>query len=249
MLKIEHLRKVFYDKNKQEIVAVNDLSFSCAKGEIVGLVGMNGAGKSTTLRMLSTVITPTSGSGTLGDLDLIEDSTKIRSQIGFLSGTTGLYKKLTARETLKYFADLAGLESEQSTQRINELVSILKMEEFIDRRCEKLSTGQKQKVNISRTIIHDPSLIILDEATTGLDVVAAKSIIDFIKSARNDGKSILFSTHHMEEIEELCDKIIIIHHGKTLAFGTKEEIREQFNGLSIREILVKEISSEGENNA
>ena len=200
---------------------------------------MNGAGKSTTLRMLSTVINPTSGEAFLNNVDMHKESLQVRRSIGFLSGTTGLYKRLTARETMTYFARLNDMAESDIKSRIDELVSLLGMEEFIDRKCEKLSTGQKQKVNIGRTIIHNPSLLILDEATTGLDVVATQSIISFINHMKSDERVILFSTHHMDEVETLCDRILVLHQGNLVAEGKIEAVLKSLECGSLQEVFAK----------
>lgn len=237
MLKVDKLSKVFIDSKGEEIQAVDELSFTCATGEIVGILGMNGAGKSTTLRMLSTVIHPSSGCAKIGDINITDHPEEIRRNIGFLSGSTGLYNKLTAKETLLYFAQLHGMSKKETLVKIAELSQLLDMNDFIDRTCEKLSTGQKQKVNICRTIIHDPDLLILDEATTGLDVVAKQSIINFIQHFRS--KAILFCTHHMDEVYQLCDKVLLLHKGKRLAFGTIEEVCQQFDAKDLNEVFAR----------
>jgi sodium transport system ATP-binding protein len=224
MLKLNQLRKVFVDRKNNEIEAVKSLHLDVPAGQIVGVLGMNGAGKSTTLRMLSTVIKPTSGQALLDGVDMHENPMDVRRSIGFLSGSTGLYKRLTARETITWFAQLNGMTKSDISRRLKDLVELLNMSEFIDRKCEKLSTGQKQKVNIGRTIIHDPSLLILDEATTGLDVVAKRSIIDFIKHMKNDQRVILFSTHHMDEVDELCDSIAVLNQGELIGSGTTADV-------------------------
>ncbi len=237
MLKVNHLTKHFVDKSVNGVTAVKNLSFEVESGKILGILGMNGAGKSTTLRMLSTIFTPTSGEILLNGVSMQSNMLEIRKSIGFLSGSTGIYKRLTARETLTYFARLNFLSEEKIKTRIAELTELLNMGEFIDRRCEKLSTGQKQKVNIGRTIIHDPTLLILDEATTGLDVVAKQSIINFIKQMRSPNRVILFSTHHMDEVELLCDSIIILHKGELVAEGTPEEVVAKFNCQTLNEVF------------
>ena len=224
MLKLSNLRKVFLDRKSNEIEAVKGLTLNVEAGQILGLLGMNGAGKSTTLRMLSTVINPSSGYASLNGINMHESPMEVRRSIGFLSGSTGLYKRLTARETISWFAQLNGMTKSAINQRINELVDLLNMSEFIDRKCEKLSTGQKQKVNIGRTIIHDPALLILDEATTGLDVVAKQSIIDFIHHMKNEKRVILFSTHHMDEVHELCDSIAVLNKGELIGSGKIDDV-------------------------
>ncbi|MCM8539517.1 MAG: ATP-binding cassette domain-containing protein [Lentisphaeraceae bacterium] len=239
MLKVSNLCKVFTDKTVDGVTAVKDLTFDAEAGQIVGILGMNGAGKSTTLRMLATVLKSTTGTAFLDGVDMQENSLEIRKSIGFLSGSTGLYKRLTARETMVYFARLNGMGESTIKTRVDELIELLKMSEFIDRRCEKLSTGQKQKVNIGRTIIHDPSLLILDEATTGLDVVAKQSIINFVDHMRSDKRVILFSTHHMDEVDLLCDRIIILNKGELIAQGRKEEVPQSLGCENLYEVFSK----------
>lgn len=239
MLEVNKLCKVFTDKTVHGVTAVKDLTFTAEAGQIVGVLGMNGAGKSTTLRMLATVLKPSSGKAFLDGANMHENSLEVRKSIGFLSGSTGLYKRLTARETIVYFARMNGMSEPDIKSRVVELVELLKMSEFIDRRCEKLSTGQKQKVNIGRTIIHDPSLLILDEATTGLDVVAKQSIINFVDHMRSEKRVILFSTHHMDEVDKLCDSIIILNKGELIAQGSKEEVPEQLGCQSLYEVFSK----------
>ena len=239
MLRVSNLCKVFTDKTVDGVKAVNDLSFDAEAGQIIGVLGMNGAGKSTTLRMLATVLKPTSGKTFLNGADMHENSLEVRKSIGFLSGSTGLYKRLTARETMVYFARMNGMSETDIKTRVDELIELLKMSEFIDRRCEKLSTGQKQKVNIGRTIIHDPSLLILDEATTGLDVVAKQSIINFVDHMRSEKRVILFSTHHMDEVDKLCDSIIILNNGELIANGLKEEVPRSLGCESLYEVFSK----------
>lgn len=239
MLRVSNLCKVFTDKTVDGVKAVNDLSFDAEAGQIIGVLGMNGAGKSTTLRMLATVLKPTSGKTFLNGADMHENSLEVRKSIGFLSGSTGLYKRLSARETMVYFARMNGMSEVDIKVRVDELVELLKMSEFIDRRCEKLSTGQKQKVNIGRTIIHDPSLLILDEATTGLDVVAKQSIINFVDHMRSEKRVILFSTHHMDEVDKLCDSIIILNNGELIANGLKEEVPRSLGCENLYEVFSK----------
>ncbi|MCM8534658.1 MAG: ATP-binding cassette domain-containing protein [Lentisphaeraceae bacterium] len=237
MLKVSNLRKVFIDRKSNEIEAVKDLNLSIEAGQILGLLGMNGAGKSTALRMLSTVIKPSSGQAFLNDVDMHANSLEVRRSIGFLSGSTGLYKRLTARETIVWFAKLNGMGKQDIKTRVDELVVLLNMSEFIDRKCEKLSTGQKQKVNIARTIIHNPSLLILDEATTGLDVVAKRSIIDFIKHMKNENRVILFCTHHMDEVLELCDSIAVLNQGELVGNGQIDDVLQSQDCSNLGELF------------
>src|SRR5580700_6344288 len=175
MIEARHLVKRFQDKKRGIVCAVDGVSFSCKPGEIYGLLGANGAGKTTTLRMLATILFPTSGSATVAGFDVVREPTKVRAHIGFLSTATALYDRLTAAETVEYFGQLFGLDSATIARRTGEIFKTLDMEEFRDRRCAKLSTGMKQKVSIARTIIHDPAVMIFDEPTNGLDVMAARA--------------------------------------------------------------------------
>src|SRR5580698_6185647 len=235
MIEVRNLSKHFRDKKRGEIRAVDDVSFRCEPGQIYGLLGANGAGKTTTLRMLATILSPTSGTATVAGSDVVREPAKVRAHIGFLSTTTALYDRLTAVETVEYFGQLFGLDSATIARRTTEIFKTLDMEEFRDRRCAKLSTGMKQKVSIARTIIHDPPVMIFDEPTNGLDVMAARSITDFIRQCRSQGKTVIFSTHVMTEAEKLCDRIGIIHSGKVRAEGTLEELRAHYAQSSLEE--------------
>ena len=223
---VSSLKKTFSRGSDNSIDALKGISFSCAQGEIYGLLGPNGAGKTTTLRILATLLQPSSGCATVNGFDVTEQPVPVRRSLGFLSGTTGLYPRLTARETLEFFGRLFGMRGEGLTQRIEEVVQWLEMESFAHVPCEKLSTGMKQRVSIGRTVIHDPDVLILDEPTTGLDVLAAAGTRDFIRSARSRGKCVLMSTHVMSEAEALCDRIGILHEGRLLAEGSVQELKE-----------------------
>lgn len=225
MISVKGLTKVFNQKGNEEKFAVNDLTFSAAKGEIVVLLGVNGAGKTTTMRMLSTVLKPTSGFAEIGGYNIAIDPKKVRERLGFLSGDTGLYGRLTARETITYFGRLYNVDEEIILERIEDLSQLLDMKSFLDKKIDKLSTGMKQKVSIARSIVHDPATMIFDEPTAGLDILTARNIVSFIKQCRDDSKCVLFSTHIMREAERIADKIVMIHEGKLLAEGTLEEFR------------------------
>ncbi|HLW82492.1 MAG TPA: ATP-binding cassette domain-containing protein [Candidatus Acidoferrales bacterium] len=245
MIEARELSKIFRDKKRGEIRAVDRVSFTCTPGEIYGLLGANGAGKTTTLRMLATILSPTSGTAIVAGYDVVREPEKVRANIGFLSTATALYDRLTAFETVEYFGQLYGLDARIIEQRADELFKALDMEDFRDRRCAKLSTGMKQKVSIARTLIHNPSVMIFDEPTIGLDVMAARSIIDFIRQCRNRGKTVIFSTHVMTEVEKLCDRIGIIHGGQLRAEGTLEEMRDRYRKESLEEVFV-EVSGDGQ---
>jgi len=205
---------------------VRELAFSCHRGEIYGLLGPNGAGKTTTLRMLATILAPTAGTAFIDGIDVTVDPLEVRRRIGFLSTSTGLYPRLTARETLRYFGQLHGLLEEELEARIEELLDIFGLRSIADGRCEAFSTGQKQKVSIARAVVHDPPVLILDEPTTGLDILAASVMIEFIESRREAGTCVLFSTHVMSEAERLCDRLGVIYQGRLLAEGTYAELGE-----------------------
>jgi sodium transport system ATP-binding protein len=241
LIRVENLTKVFSDRKRGSIQAVAGLSFEAKSGEIFGLLGPNGAGKTTTLRILATILKPTSGKVSIAGYDVVEQSDKVRNSLGFLSNDTGLYDRLTAHEMIAYFGRLYGLDDSYIKNRIDELCEILKMSDFINRRCGKLSSGQKQKVSISRTIIHDPPVMILDEPTTGLDVLASKSIVDSIRTARKVGKCVILSTHIMGEAERLCDRIGIIHDGKMAVIGTRDELFSRFNTDQLETVFLRAV--------
>lgn len=205
--------------------AVRDVSFACAPGEVLGLLGPNGAGKTTTLRMLSTALKPDAGTALVEGVDVLRDPLAARRVIGFLSGSTGLYGRLTVRENVEYFGRLHGVNGAELSRRVDELFSRLDMHAYADKRADALSTGMKQKCSIARTVIHEPKVVILDEPTTGLDVMAAKTLLDFIQSYKDKRIPLIFSTHHLHEVEKLCDRVCVINHGTTAFNGTVDELR------------------------
>ena len=226
MLEVTNLTKRYIHPSTQEpFEAVSGLSFHARSGEVFGLLGPNGAGKTTTLRMLSTLISPDVGTASIAGHDLRQDPAGVRASIGYLSTTTGLYDRLTARELIAYFARLQGVADPRG--RTEALITRLDIGPFADVPCGNLSTGMKQKVSIARAIVHDPPVLILDEPTTGLDVLVAQTFLGFIEEARDDGRCVLFSTHIMSEAERLCDRIAIVHQGKLRAVGTLDALREQ----------------------
>jgi sodium transport system ATP-binding protein len=224
MIEVSQLSKIFYTHTGQEHRAVDDMNFHVKRGEIYGLLGPNGAGKTTTLRMLAGLMTPTLGSinidGVSGD-----DTQALKERVGFLTANTGLYARLSGRETLRYFGELRGIRRTELERQIVELVQMLKLESFADRRCEGLSTGEKQRVQIARTLIGDPPVLILDEPTNGLDVLTNRLIISFIRQAGASGRTIIVSTHHLDEVENICHRFGLMHKGKLLAEGTLAELR------------------------
>jgi len=221
------LRKTFHDPQRGEVEAVRGLDLECRHGEIYGLLGPNGAGKTTTLRMLATILAPTAGSASIDGVDVAADPLEVRRRIGFLSGSTGLYARMTARETLRYFGRMHGIAKGPLEARVDELIEAFDMGSFAEGRCEALSTGQKQRVSIARAVLHDPPVLILDEPTTGLDILASSAMIDFIESRRSAGTCVLFSTHILSEAERLCDRIGVIYDGRMLAVGSLKELQSQ----------------------
>jgi sodium transport system ATP-binding protein len=232
------LAKVFPDSRVGRIVAAEGITFTCWHGEVFGLLGPNGAGKSTTLRMLATVLEPTAGTARVAGRDIREEPLEVRRSIGYLSSTTGLYGRLTARETLEYFGSLHGLEKKLLRERVDDLLRLFDIQSFADIRCEKLSTGMRQKVSIARAIVHDPPVLILDEPTLGLDILIARTMIRFIEDCRTRGKCIILSTHILSEVERLCDRIAIIHKGTLRGTGTLQDLRLRTGAHYVEDIFV-----------
>ena len=249
ILVANNLVKTFekHEKKQKKVSfnAVDDISFSVGQGEIVGVLGPNGAGKTTLLRMLGMLMKPTSGGVTMTiDGQPQEDVTKLKANIGYLSGNTKLYDRLSTRELLEILGNIYGLEKEEIGSRIDKISEILNLGDFIDNRIEKLSTGQTQRASISRCLIHNPMLYIFDEPTLGLDIISSNSIIEFMKQERQNGKTVLYSTHYMEEAEYLCDRIILLDKGKIIAQGTLEELKTETGKEKLRDIfnsLIKEV--------
>jgi len=239
LIEARNLSKRFHDKKRGEIRAVDGVSFRCEPGKIYGLLGANGAGKTTALRMLATILEPTDGTATVCGYDVVEQPEKVRSMVGFLSTATALYPRLTAQEMVEYFGRLNGLDGQNLKKRVGDLFDRLDMNEFRDRRCDKLSTGMKQKTSIARTLVHDPPVMIFDEPTLGLDIMTSRTILAFIRECRDLGKTVIFSTHVMSEVEKLCDLIGIIDGGRLLAEGTLAQLREKCSETDLEEIFVK----------
>src|SRR5438105_883187 len=239
MIEARGLSKRFQDKKRGEIRAVEKVSFTCQPGKIYGLLGANGAGKTTTLRMLATILEPSDGTALVCGYDVVEQPEKVRAHVGFLSTHTALYPRLTAQELVEYFGRLNGLDEATLKKRLDDIFNRLDMNGFRDRRCDKLSTGMKQKTSIARTLVHDPPVMIFDEPTVGLDIMTARTITAFIRECRGQGKTVIFSTHIMSEVEKLCDVIGIIHDGKLLTEGTLAQLRAKYDEQDLEEIFVK----------
>jgi sodium transport system ATP-binding protein len=242
MIEARGLSKRFQDKKRGEIRAVDNVSFVCKPGQIYGLLGANGAGKTTTLRMLATILEPTDGTAIVCGHDIVEAPEKVRANVGFLSTATALYPRLTSQEMVEYFGRLNGLDESTLKKRIDEIFTRLDMNSFRDRRCDKLSTGMKQKTSIARTLVHDPPVMIFDEPTLGLDLMTARTITAFIRECRDRGKTVIFSTHIMSEVEKLCDTIGIIQNGQLLAEGSLPQLRDRYAEHDLEEIFVKVVA-------
>jgi sodium transport system ATP-binding protein len=239
MIEARSLSKEFKDKKRGVVRAADSVTFTCADGEIFGLLGPNGAGKTTTLRMLSTAIKPTSGTALVDGIDVVENPQQVRSRIGFLSGNTGLYGRLTGREIVRYFGKLYGMANQEIERRSAQLFKLLDMNDFVDTKADKLSSGMKQKVSIARTVIHDPPVMIFDEPTTGLDVMSSRAIVEFIRNCRQQGKCVIFSTHIMSEAMRLCDRAAIIHQGRIYREGTVEQLLSETEENNLEDAFVK----------
>lgn len=222
---------------KEEFLAVNQVSLRAEPGEIVGILGPNGAGKTTLLRMLGMLMTPTAGKVRLTDAEgnFVEEITKKKELIGYLSGNTKLYPRFSIREYLLFLGELYGYTRQEAQERVREIISILSMEEFADNRIEKLSTGQTQRASIARCLMADPQLYILDEPTLGLDILSADAIIRFMKEQKEKGKTVLYSTHYLEEAQVLCNRIYMICQGRIVAEGTPLDLMEQTKTENLRE--------------
>lgn len=247
----ENLSKVFPNPPAEDIYALDDVSFECRKGEILGLLGPNGAGKTTCLRMLSTLLKPTSGRAIVGGFDVVKEPNEVRKKIGYVTGSAGIYDRMTAYEIVEYFGKLNNMPDNLLKKRINELFDILDMQQYRNMFGGKLSSGTKQKVSIARCIVHDPPILIFDEPTVGLDVMVARSVITLIKRLADEGKCILYSTHIMSEAEFLCKRLAIIHKGKLHAYGDLAQMKAE-SGKRLDEIFFDTIqgsSNELESNS
>ena len=218
--------------------AVQDVSFKCDSGQVLGLLGPNGAGKTTSLRMLSTALQPTSGQIVINGEDVVKDPLAMRQRIGFLSGTTSLYHRLTVRENVQYFGRLHGMSEEELETETQKVFDMLDIHTFADKKADSLSTGMKQRASIARTVIHKPEVIVLDEPTTGLDVISAKTIMEFIESYRGGEVPIIFSTHHLHEVEKLCDRVVLINDGTTQFSGSLDEFRQISDSGNLYDVFV-----------
>ena len=246
MIVAEQLRKTFPGKGKDKspVIAVDNVGFTARDGEITGLLGPNGAGKTTTLRMLYTLMTPETGRVLVDGIDVAADPNRVRRSLGVLPDARGVYKRLTARENIAYFGELHGMPVNLIAQRTAKLAAALQMEDFLDRVTEGFSQGQRTKTAIARALIHDPKNVILDEPTNGLDVMTTRGLRAFLMELRAEGRCVIFSSHIMQEVAALCDRIVVIAQGKVAAQGTTDELREQASEANLEDAFVRLIGSE-----
>ncbi len=245
MIKANNLTKKFIKqknkREKEEFYADKGITFEAHDGEIIGILGPNGAGKTTLLRMIAGILEPTEGTIEFDGLNYKNNEIEIKENIAYLSGNTKLYDTLTTYELLKMCAQIYGIDKQKAEKRIKEITDILDMQNFLNNKIGNLSTGQTQKVNIARCLIHDPKYYILDEATTGLDIISSQIILDFIKKEKARGKIILYSTHYMEEAENICDRVIMINKGVVISSGTPSKIKEDTNTTNLRDAFFQMI--------
>ena len=231
---VDQLRKRF-----DERWAVRSVSFSVNPSEVYGLIGPNGAGKTTTMRMLVGLMQPSGGSAAVCGVDVVDDPLRVRASLGFVTGSTGLYERLSVCELLRFYGRLYGLKEPLLNERIARVVEQLGIASLQQRRCGRLSTGERQRVSLARALVHDPQVLVFDEPTAGLDVLASGFVAAFIRQARHDGKTVLFSTHYMTEAELLCDRIGLLHQGRLVAEGSAAALKERFGANSLEEIFLQ----------
>jgi len=243
MIRAHDLHKSFKTKTGT-VNAVSGVNFEAHDGQITGLLGPNGAGKTTTLRMLYTLMRPDQGRIEVDGVDPTVDPVAVRRSLGVLPDARGVYKRLTARENIAYFGQLHGIPAARVAERIATLSSALDMGEILDRQTEGFSQGQRTKTAIARALVHDPRNVILDEPTNGLDVMTTRAMRDFLRGLRDEGRCVIFSSHIMQEVAALCDRIVIIAKGQVVAEGTADQLREQTGEDNLEDAFVKAIGSE-----
>jgi sodium transport system ATP-binding protein len=246
MIHVRELTKHYSDLRRGQFAALGGTSFHARPGQVYGLLGPNGAGKTTILRILSTVLRPTGGSAAIDGFDVVTQAAEVRRRIGFMSANTAVYDRMTGWEMVEYFGRLHGIPQDELTERMETLFDRLKMNDTRDILGSKMSTGMKQKVSVARAVVHDPPVLIFDEATSGLDVLVARALLKNVAELRDRGKCVLFSTHIMREAEKLCDRIAILHRGTILAEGTLEEIRDEHGQSDLEELFFQLISQHDE---
>lgn len=238
MIEIRDLSKAF-GSGKDRVQAVRALSMKATPGRVFGLLGPNGAGKTTTLRCVATLLRPDKGTVSVAGHDVVREADEARSKMGFLTGATGLYDRLSPRETLQYFGRLQNMSEVRIGERITELAGLLEMKDFLDHRVGKCSTGQKQKTSIARAALHDPAVIVLDEPTSGLDVIASAGVVGFIRRCSEEGRTVLFSTHILSEAEDLCHDLAFVHKGSIVEAGAMDDVMSRHDGLNLNRIFLK----------
>ena len=243
MIEVRNLHKAF-GKGAKRVAAVDGVSFLARDGEITGLLGPNGAGKTTTLRCLYTLMQPDSGQVLIDGIDAAADAVAVRRRLGVLPDARGLYKRLTARENIDYFARLHGVETQTMHARRESLADALEMRDIIDRRTEGFSQGQRVKTAIARALVHDPKNVILDEPTNGLDVMSTRAMRTFLKSMKAEGRCVLFSSHIMQEVAALCDRIVVIARGRVVADESPDALRAQTGETNLEDAFVKLIGTD-----
>ena len=237
MIHVRQLTKKYSDIQLGEQTAVAGISFDAMPGQIFGLLGPNGAGKTTVLRILSTVLVPTSGSVSINGFDVVEEPEQVRRQIGFVSTNTAIYDRMTGWELVEFYGQLYGMPLDVLHERMERLFERFQMNSLRNVLGSRMSTGMKQKVSIARAMIHDPPVLVFDEATSGLDIVAAREVLSTVEQLRDQGKCILFSSHIMSEVKRICDRLAIMHHGKILAHGTSEDLAQQFGNVELEDLF------------
>jgi len=246
MIQVRGLTKHYADLKHGKLVALAGIDFDAQAGEIFGLLGPNGAGKTTALRILSTVLKPTAGTAKVNGFDVLSQSSQVRHQIGFVSANTAVYDRMTGWEMVEYFGRLYGIPDDELAERMEDVFMLLKMDDLRDLLGAKMSTGMKQRVSVARALVHDPPVLVFDEATVGLDVLVARALLKTVAELRDHGKCIVFSTHIMREAERLCDRIAILHRGQILAGGTLEELRGRHHEQDLEELFFQLISRHDE---
>ena len=243
MIEVDNLHKTFKAKTGP-VHAVRGVGFTARDGEITGLLGPNGAGKTTTLRMLYTLMHPDKGSVKVDGIDIAADATAVRRNLGVLPDARGVYKRLTARENIAYFGRLHGMTDAAIAERTAKLAATLQMDDFLDRRTEGFSQGQRTKTAIARALVHSPRNVILDEPTNGLDVMTTRGLREFLRQLRAEGHCVIFSSHIMQEVAALCDRIVVIAGGEVMAEGTPDELRARSGHDNLEDAFVRLIGSE-----
>ena len=239
MIEVNNLKKHFGD-----IRAVDGVNFSARDGEITGLLGPNGAGKTTTLRMLYSLLPPDAGEIRVDGLNPVEEPVAVRKRLGVMPDARGIYERLTAKENIRFFGELQGMNASELRQNLSDLVEQLGMVDILDRRCKGFSQGQRVKVALARALVHDPANVLLDEPTNGLDVMSTRAMREFIRSLKASGRCVILSTHIMQEVAALCDRIVIIAKGRIVAEGSKEELLERAGTESLEDAFVSIIGTE-----